>query len=212
MIPDIFRPIIIDFISEAESIPHLICAVLFGSVLTGEVSKKSDIDILLLFDTDHDPAIGEEAELSHRIASKILKKHDFPNSFSFVFININDISGTDSTFLWEVARGGIIIWAPADIELLRVPHAGLEPQVIILYSMKGLKTKDKVALSRALFGYRVEKIIKGKKYINQREGIVSKKGKKLGPGVVFLPAQVLEEAVQLLKSRGAQFSYIKLWT
>ncbi|MDI6821814.1 MAG: nucleotidyltransferase domain-containing protein [Actinomycetota bacterium] len=211
MIPEAFRPVIIDFVSEAENIPHLICAVLFGSVLTGEISKKSDIDILLLFDTDHDPAIGKEAELSHQIASKILKKYDFPNSFSFVFVNISDISETDSTFLWEVARSGIIIWAPARMELLRTPHAGLEPQVLVLYSMKGLKSKDKVALNRALFGYRVEKTIKERKYISQREGIVSKKGRKLGPGAVLLPAQALEEIIKLLKARRAQFSYIKLW-
>lgn len=212
MIAESLRAAIIDFVSEAQNIPKLICAILFGSALTGEITKKSDIDVLLLFDTDHDPALGEEAEIAHKIASKILKRHDYTNSFSFVFVNINDIQKTDTTFLWEVARTGIIIWAPANMQLLKKPHAGLDPQVIILYSTKELKSKDKVSLNRALFGYRVEKIFKDKKYVSAKEGIVSKRGRKLGPGAIMLTAESLEEAVQLLTKHKAKFSYIKAWT
>lgn len=211
MIAESLRAAIIDFVSEAESIPQLICAILFGSALTEEVTKKSDIDVLLLFDTDHDPALGEEAEIAHKIASKILKKHDYTNSFSFVFVNINDIQKTDSTFLWEVARTGIIIWAPAKMQLLKEPHAGLDPQVIVLYSTKGLKSKDKISLNRALFGYRVEKTLKNKKYVSEKEGIVSRRGRKLGSGAVMLTAESLGEIVQLLMKHGAKFSYIKMW-
>jgi len=35
--------------------------------------KKSDIDILLIFDTKHDPELGEEGTRVHKIAGEIEK-------------------------------------------------------------------------------------------------------------------------------------------
>ena len=54
-------------------------AVLFGSAARGEMHKKSDIDILLLFNAKHDPELREEANLVHKIAGEIEKKLNMEN-------------------------------------------------------------------------------------------------------------------------------------
>ncbi|MFQ6102288.1 MAG: nucleotidyltransferase family protein [Anaerolineae bacterium] len=46
-------PALADFIARAGEVPNLRAAVLFGSTVTGEFRRKSDVDVLLLFDTDH---------------------------------------------------------------------------------------------------------------------------------------------------------------
>lgn len=48
-------------------------AVLFGSAAREETHKKSDIDILLLFDADHDPELGFEGNQVHKLADEIEK-------------------------------------------------------------------------------------------------------------------------------------------
>ena len=84
MIPEKLKLPIIDFVSRAKEIPNLKVVVLFGSAVMGEFHKKSDIDLLLLFDTKHNPEIGKEGETAHKIASDVLSAHYLPNSFSFV--------------------------------------------------------------------------------------------------------------------------------
>jgi len=41
--------------------------------------KKSDIDILFLFNAKHDPELREEANLVHKIAGEIEKKLNMEN-------------------------------------------------------------------------------------------------------------------------------------
>jgi len=81
MIPDNLLMPLMEFIRRAHEIPNLKGAVLFGSVVKGELTKKSDIDILLLFDTDHNPEIGDEMDGALRLSSDIAKKYDLPIPF-----------------------------------------------------------------------------------------------------------------------------------
>ncbi|MCU0290309.1 MAG: nucleotidyltransferase domain-containing protein, partial [Acidobacteria bacterium] len=82
-----FKVPLIDFIEKARSIPNLIGVILFGSAVTGDVSKKSDIDLLLVTQSDHNPELGEESVAAHRITSEISKKYDLEHPFSLTFFN-----------------------------------------------------------------------------------------------------------------------------
>ena len=97
------------FVDYAGNIPNLRCAVLFGSAVTGEFRKKSDIDILLAFEIDHDPEFGPEAKAALQVSSFIAAKYDLAHRFSFVFANLRD-PNPDSHFLWHVAKEGIVLW------------------------------------------------------------------------------------------------------
>ena len=85
MIEERFKLPVIDFVSRADEIPNLVGVVLYGSAVTGDISKKSDIDLLLLFDCDHDPELGREASIAHGISSDVSLKHDLAFPLSFVF-------------------------------------------------------------------------------------------------------------------------------
>ncbi len=211
MIPDELMLPIMEFIRRADGIPNLKAAVLFGSTVDGTMGKKSDIDVLLLFDTNHNPEIGDEMKAALNLSGFIAKKFDLPYSFSFVAKNLNDPKDVEPDFLWRVAEKGILIWGKPDINILKGTHPSLEAMALIKFSLEGLPGKNRASIRRALYGYKVEKTVKGKTYISQKGGVLSKKDYRLTPGVVMVPASLLDQISEVLKNNGAKFKITKIW-
>jgi len=209
-IPQELYPTLAHFIARAGEVPNLRAAVLFGSVVTGEFRCKSDIDVLLLFDTDHNPELGPEAEAALELSAEIAGRYDLAHSFSFVMENLQD-GALHPHFLWEVAREGVVIWADPALVLVSESHPGLEPALLVTYSTRGMTSRDKGALHRALYGYRVEKRMGDKVYVSEKEGLVDKVGRRLGPGVVIVPARIADQLVGLLEKHGASYTTTRVW-
>lgn len=211
MIPDELMLPIMEFIRRTDEIPNLKAAVLFGSVVDGTMTKKSDIDILLLFDTDHNPELGDEMKTALNISGGIAKKFDLPYSFSFVAKNLNDPKDVEPDFLWRVAEKGILIWGKPDLSILKEAHPSLEAMALVKFSLEGLPGKNRASIRRALYGYKVEKTVKGKTYASQKGGLVSKKEYRLASGLVMVPASLLDQISDILKKNGAKFKITRIW-
>lgn len=209
-IPQKLYPALAHFIARAGEVPNLRAAVLFGSAVTGEFRRKSDVDVLLLFDTDHNPELGPEAEAALELGAEIAGRYDLAHSFSFVMENLRD-STLDPHFLWEVAREGIVIWADPALILVSEPHSRLEPALLVTYSTQGMTSRDKGALHRALYGYRVEKKVGDKVYVSEKQGLIERVGRRLGPGVVIIPARAADRLVGLLEKHRASYTSTKVW-
>lgn len=210
MIPDIIKKPIVDFVSRAKEIPNLEVAILFGSAIKNEFHKKSDIDILLLFNTNRNPEVGEEAKVAHKIASDILSEHNIPHSFSFIMENINN-PHLDTKFLRTIVNEGIVIWALPDVKILSRKKHYMKPASIFSYSLSHLPPKNKMAVHRALYGYRVEKTVKGKKYISKSDGLIGEHGEKLGDGVIMVPSRYASDIVSIFKLHNAEYKIKEVW-
>ena len=198
MIPkDITYPLL-DFVSQADAIPNLTGMILFGSAVTGKMSKKSDIDIVLVFETDHDPETGREAEMIHEIASAVSVKHDILYPFSFVFINKNNMEEIDVDFLWTIAKEGMIIWGKPQELLMKTPHPSLNPVMLIQYSTKNLDEKDKRKLLRWLY--------------TSKQKMINKSKEKIGPGVLLVEAQKFDELKKIFDMFNLTYSIKKIWS
>lgn len=211
MIPDELMLPIMEFIRRAEEIPNLKAAVLFGSVVDGTMSKKSDIDILLLFNTDHNPELGDEMKAALNLSGEIAKKFDLPYSFSFVAKNLNDPKDVEPDFLWRVAEKGILIWGKPDLNIMKEAHPSLEAMALVKFSLEGLPGKNRASIRRALYGYKVEKTVKGKTYASQKEGLISKKDYRLTSGLIMVPASLVDQVSDILKRNGAKFKITRIW-
>ena len=211
MIPDELMLPIMEFIRRADGIPNLKAAVLFGSAVDGTMTKKSDIDVLLLFDTDHNPELGDEMKAALNLSGNIAKKFDLPYSFSFVAKNLNDPKDVEPDFLWRVAEKGVLIWGKPDLTILKGAHPSLETMALVKFSLEGLPGKNRASIRRALYGYKVEKTVKGKTYTSQKRGVLSKKDYRLTPGMVLIPAPLLDQIIEVLKRNGAKFKITKIW-
>ena len=191
-----FKEPLIDFIERANEIPNLIGVVLFGSAITGDVSKKSDIDLLLVTKSPSNPEIGKESEIAHSITSEISKKFNLEHSFSLTFYNLNQ-KDVEPDFLWEVEKEGIIIWAKPELILNVDLEKTLKPKLIYSYSLKGLKEKDKRALIRKLY---------------ESKSKLIKKKEKIAPGVFIIDAEkepLIENLFKRLNLKN--YSINKVW-
>ena len=197
MIEKRFKQPIIDFIDRVDEIPNVVGVVLFGSAVTGDVSKKSDIDLLLVFDADHNPEIGKEAKIAREIASDISIKYDLPYPLSFVFVNKRNMKEIEPDFLWNVCKEGILIWGkPADI-LMKTPHPSLEPFVLIRYSVKDLNEKDKRRLLRILY--------------TSKKKLIDKRNERLGPGTILIKSRKFDKIKEILDEFNVKYSVKKIW-
>lgn len=158
-----FKAPLMDFIEKAKEIPNLIGVILFGSAVTGDVSKKSDIDLLLITQSDHNPELGEESSKAHRITSEISKKYDLKHTFSLTFYNLSNEKDIDSDFLWEVCKDGIMLWGDPNFVLGKKIKEALTPKFLCTYSLKELEDKDKRAVIRKLYESRSKLIGKEEK-------------------------------------------------
>ena len=209
-IPEELYPALARFVAGAHCIPNLKAAVLFGSAVTGEFRRKSDVDVLLLFDADHDPEMGPEAQATSALSAEIAVECDLAHPFSFVMENLRR-SDLDPDFLWEAVREGIVIWADPALVLLPASHPRLEPALLVTYSTRGMSGRGKGALHRALYGYRVEKKAGEKVYVSEKPGLIDEVGRRLGPGVVLVPARAADQLVGLLERHGATYQVTKVW-
>jgi predicted nucleotidyltransferase len=191
-----FKEPLIDFIERAKEIPNLIGVILFGSAITGDVSKKSDIDLLLVTKSESNPETGEESKIVHSITNEISKKFNLEQSFSITFYNLNQ-KDTEPDFLWEVAKEGIVIWAKPELILNIDIDKKLKPKLICSYSLKDLKEKDKRALIRKLYESKSS-------LINEKE--------KIAPGVFIIDAEKEPLIDNLFKKFNLKnYSIKKVW-
>ena len=195
--PEKLKLLLIDFADNASKIPNLAGVILFGSAVTGDISKKSGIDLLLVFDTDHNPELGEEVKIAHEIASNISVKYDLPYPFSFVFVNKGNMGEMEPDFLWSVIKEGVVIWRkPQDI-LMKAPHPSLEPSILIQYSVKELNEKNKRKILRWLY--------------TSKKRIIEKRKEKLGPGVLLIKAEKFEEIKKVFDKFDVKYSIKRFW-
>ncbi|MCK4367188.1 MAG: nucleotidyltransferase domain-containing protein [Thermoplasmata archaeon] len=211
MIPEEFALPIVDFVNRLDEVPHLSAAILFGSVAKGDVHKKSDIDILLLFEMSGNPETKRESEIAHQIASEISKKRGLEHSFSFVMYNVKEIGSAEMTFLRKVVEEGIGIWMRADVAVPDKLKSHLVARKIISYSLSGLLPREKMAVHRALYGYRVVKTVGDKEYVNESPGLIEDVGEKLGPGLVMVDPKRAKDVIHVLQRHGADFESRDVW-
>ncbi len=208
MIPEEISQAVMEFALRCREVPDLEAAVLFGSAADGTFHKKSDIDVLLLFDTDGNPEVGPEAEAVHRLAGDISARLSLAHPFSFVMYSTRE--AVDQSLLREVMRDGVVLFArPRDV--LGAPRDRLSPHVLVSYTLKGMAPRDKMAVQRALHGYRVVRRVGRKSYSSSSPGLVGRWGRRVAPTAFLIPEERAAEARELLRSKRCAFKEVPVW-
>ncbi len=115
LIPEVVRPVIGEFIAQIGQIPSLLCVILYGSTVRNELHDESDIDVFLLFDTEHRPELGEERSMVARIAVQAAMRTDSYYDFSCVLSNLAQLETMDPGYLEHIVKEGIVIWARPEL-------------------------------------------------------------------------------------------------
>ncbi|MBW8002907.1 MAG: nucleotidyltransferase domain-containing protein [Planctomycetes bacterium] len=202
-----FRSLVFKFAKEAskEEVSYIL---LFGSVARGDTDRRSDVDLLVVFDTDKDDF--EDLEARNEVSELALDlEKEYDKNVQVIFTNRN-FHGLDEYFIKEVMNGGILLYARSP--RIEVKGLELEPYTLILYNLKKFSKKEKMKLKRLLYGHTTRKKVKGKTYKSEKIGLVQQlDGKHLGAGVITVPqtkAQSLEKELEKLK---LDYRRIDLW-
>ena len=208
MIPREISRAVMEFALRCPELSTLETAILFGSAVDGSFSKKSDIDVLLIFDIDGNPEVGPEAEKIHRLSGEISTGHSLSHPFSFVMYSKGET--IDHSLLREVLRNGIVLFTRPS-EVLDVPRDGLRAYSLISYTLKGMEPRDKMGLQRGLYGYRVTRKVGDKSYQSSSPGLVGQSGRRIGPTSFLILDERAEDARELLRKRGFRFEEVPVW-
>ena len=202
-----FKDIVFDFAKRVSDIDIMQYIILFGSVARGEADRRSDVDFLVVFDTELPPESIKERERIGEIALDLEKKYD--RSIQIIFTNRN-FDGLDRQFVEEILREGIILYGR--IPQIDVGKLKLEPFTLIHFSLKRLGKSDKMRVKKALYGHRTVKEYKGKVYRSEVKGLVEEFGGiRTGIASVLIPARKTKEFLEVLKKFGVEYNTIDVW-
>jgi predicted nucleotidyltransferase len=208
MIKDEVLPAVMEFGRRAADIPNLKAAVLFGSAALGTLTKKSDIDILLVFDTGKNPEIGPEGAAAQSLSGEISSRLGIAYPFSFVMYGRNE--AVEPALLRDVLRDGVVLFARAR-DVLSARKEGLVPHILVSYSLKGMRPREKMALQRGLYGYTAVRNLRGKRYRNSRPGLVGGFGKRIGPTAFILRFEKADDMRVLFRESRCKYSETPVW-
>lgn len=207
MIQEEFKDVIFEFVNKALG-KEIAYIFLFGSIAQGNADNRSDIDLLIVFDTyakdfENSQIRNKISELSLHLEGKYNK------NIQTVFTN-KRFEGLDNYFVKEVMHKGILLYAKSPkIETKRVM---LEPYVLVLYNLPKIDRKEKMKITRELLGHKTKKVVKGITHESKKEGIIKELGgKHLGRGNIIISQKKAGELEKALKGFNITYNKIDTW-
>lgn len=184
---------------HAHRIPDLESVVLFGSSVDGTFDKRSDIDLLLLFDVHENPERSHLA-LVIKVLGDVRKEAGVNREVTPVLASMHR-NELDRDFLANVRRGGIVVWARPDRYL--PPAKDPSRQTLIRWETGGLTPAQRARIHRLLFGASGSKRVGDKSYTWSVPGLISK-AKRYGPGTLLVATEDAPRIVDALKACGVR--------
>ena len=207
MIQEEFKELVFKFARHA-SVEDVANIFLFGSVAKGSADRRSDIDILVVFDTDNIDFEKMEAKTKlSELALSLEKEYD--KNIQVVFTNKN-YDGLDRYFIEGVMKEGILLYAKSPH--IVIGSLELEYYAMVVFSLERLSCGDKMKVKRTLYGYKTRKLVNGKTYEREKIGLVQRlEGLRVGAGVIAVPRKNAYELEQELGKLKISFRKIDLW-
>lgn len=177
------KALIIELFYAAQAIPELNQLIIYGSIARGEEDKRSDVDLLLIFDSEEDPEKTELAKIAHQEIGRAFARSKCERNPQLIFTNLKNL---DKGLLENISREGIIIYGkPRVIDASQI----LRPANLYEYRVGGESKVEKVQFYRAL------KTIEGKKLKSS----------------IIVTEEKSKEAEDIFKRNKIKYEKKKLW-
>jgi predicted nucleotidyltransferase len=176
-------------IAQIEEVGALI---LYGSVVRGEASPKSDIDILIVpLSSQYPESLKPTLQT---LFNEIENEFNLKICFSFLIYKGDE----DSYFLWETLKDGCVLFCRPEAVVQSIEN--INPYALISYNYKGLSAALKKRVHRFLY--------------ESKHGMLIDKANKMGyiaPSVLLLPISKSELITDFFDSCGINYSLQKIW-
>jgi len=184
--------VIISLKERIAAIEDVGAAVLYGSIVRGEASPKSDIDILIVPLTKKNEKKLKKQVM--RILHKIEDEFKLGVSFSLMIYTGKE----DPYFIWEAIKDGVVIFIRP--EMVFDSNQNIKPYALISYSYVGLKNSDTKRVQRFLF--------------ESRNGMqIDRKNKMeyIAPGVILIPLEKSKSITKYFDDMHLNYLLLKIW-
>ena len=188
-----FPPHVIVALKERFSeVTDIGAVILFGSIVRGDATSKSDIDIMIV------PMEDADIQMLNKEVSRILRSVETAHGLQINFSPIIYKGDEDSYFLWEVVKDGSVLFVRP--EMVVSPIANMSPHALISYSFSGLNDQTKKKIQRFLFE-------------SKHGANIDKKNKMvyIAPGVILIALEKSKEIILLFESNNVNYTLVKLW-
>jgi predicted nucleotidyltransferase len=193
------KELIEKFVENIKNIPKLKCIILFGSMVREEDDKRSDIDLLLIFDCEK-----PKSYLSEIIS--IITKLKPHREIKPTITNLYDF---DEEFLETVIREGKVLWGKI---IITTDNLLLKPYRLLSYELTNLKPSKKVKISRLIHGYESKKIVKGDIKNYKYSGLKEKYDViMISKNTVLLPEKYSKDFLNNLKKYNVIYYEKQVW-
>lgn len=188
----------LDAVSGAvRSEPEVVALLVFGSYARGDFSRKSDVDLLILFAGSRQRERSAVAGRIRRLITEAEATYRLPMHLAPLLASVQDRATITPELLHDVWRDGVTLYAEtATLALLR-PHA-MAPWAVVRFSIRGAQS-DRVQLSRKLHGR------------EGRAGIMQPPGQTLGRGALLVPVAQQGAVTRALDEAGATYDVLPVW-
>jgi len=187
------------FVEKTKNIPNLECIILFGSIVRNEADKRSDLDLLLLF--------NEKNPKSH--IPEIMKIVTTLKPHREIKPTVTNFTDIEEEFLQTVLREGKVLWG----KMIIAPNKLLlKAYRLISYDVSALKPSKKVKISRLIHGYQSKKTIDGKIKKYAYPGLKDKYNVHLiSKGTVLVPEKYTKNFLQELDKHHVTYQEKIVW-
>lgn len=208
MIQREFGEPLFEFVKEISShVGRIYSVIVFGSVAKGTAEKKSDIDIVVVFDVKGRVGGLDERNDITKIAHAVEEKYG--KTFQLVFAD-REFGGFDTYFVQQLFREGLILFGKQPT--VKAEKLELEPYVLICYSLAGLPVSEKMRVRKTLYGWKTAKKYKGKTYVSESEGLLKGAGgRQLNPATLLVPFKTAGTLTDALKGFRAKRRVLNVW-
>lgn len=198
-----FEEKIISAVGKLYNMPGVALIALYGSVARGEHDRRSDIDILMVYESK------EAQRLACDRVMALLPELDVKVQLHET--NIEDMGLEDHIFVENILKEGIILLARPKLRIPVEKILSLKPYSLFSYSVSGIEPSRVMALRRALYTYKGTKKLGGKKYTYAYSGLVSKYGKKLGRSCFMVPNECAKNVRAVFEQLRIPYDETTVW-
>lgn len=179
-----------------SAIEDVKAVVLYGSFARGEVTSRSDIDLLIL---------TTERKTGKEVRDKIIElERETGRNIQPTIRTLEELQKTDTGLLQNIFQEGKVLYLR---EAADIPSAILlqqKPFLVYTFQLSSLTQKDKARFNRQLY----EQTRKGYNYKGLLQEIG---GQKLSAGCVLVPHAEGQKIEKFFRQFKVKFNQLKVW-
>ncbi len=184
--------VIISLKERIAKVANVGALILYGSIIRGEASPKSDIDLMVV------PLKNKNIKTLKKQVMKIAKEIEDEFRLEASFSIMIYTGEEDPYFVWEAVKDGVAIYIKPEMAIHSIQN--VKPYSLVSYSFTGLKDSEKKRIQRFLF--------------ESKKGVQidrSNKMEYIAPGVLVLPLEKSKHVIEFFDKMHLQYSLMKIW-